>query len=185
MNTTHTINGRAWTAVLGDTYTDRSGVERRKAGHMSLTIAEPITSGDGERARKTGGLTVNVCPTWGHGRAIAMRGDVETGGQVRCSVADDVVQLIEVLRDDIPHILGNWSTYGLDAIRLTPEPTAPAQPAPAPTVDANAALAALLTPATAPDPWDAVRAQGASEDVIAALIAADITPAAALATLTA
>lgn len=170
MNTYTCKSGRVFELVLGKDY-EHDGVVKRRAGHVSITVTEPVSSGKAT----VPGLVVNACPTWGKGRTIAIRGG-ESGGQARLAPADDLPTLVEILTEDIPELFGAWGTLGLEAKVLSdPEP-----PTVAP-VEGLAALKGLLTEPT--DPWAAVRAVGADDELIAKLIDAGFTPKDAIAAM--
>ena len=169
MNTYTTSTGNVWSLIPGETY-DKDGVQHVKAGHASITVSE--------REGNTPGLAVNICPTWAHGRTIALRGSVDNGGQARLAIADDVPRLLDILHTDVAEMFGAWSTFGLAGGPVNPV-SVTAAPA-VPTANADDALASLLAPA---DSWDVVRAKGVTEDMITRLVNADITPDEALARL--
>lgn len=174
MNTYKCQSGREWQLIPGKTY-DKDGVEHQRAGHVSTTVAEPIAG-----KATVPGLTVNACPTWARGRTIALRGG-DSGGQARLSVADDLPALVEILTEDLPELFGAWETLDLEAKVL-----APITPTPTPTVAPVEGLAALKGLLAEPaDPWAAVRAVGADDELIAALIARNVTPEEAIAAMNA
>ena len=167
MNTYTTSTGNVWSLIPGETY-DKDGAAYVKAGHASITVSE--------RDGNTPGLAVNICPTWAHGRTIALRGSVDNGGQARLAIADDVPRLLDILHTDVAEMFGAWSTFGLAGGPVNPTPTV-ASPVP-PTVGADALLE-LLLPSAPVDPWQVVRDAGVTDDMVAQLIAANVTPEAA------
>lgn len=167
MSTYTTSTGNVWSLIPGETY-DKDGVAHVKAGHASITVSE--------REGNTPGLAVNVCPTWAHGRTIALRGSVDNGGQARLAIADDVPRLLDILHTDVAELFGAWSTFGLAGGPVSPAPTTSA---PTPPVVGADALLELLLPGAPVDPWQAVKDAGVTDDMVAQLIAANVTPEAA------
>lgn len=167
MSTYTTSTGNVWSLIPGETY-DKDGAAYVKAGHASITVSE--------RDGNTPGLAVNVCPTWAHGRTIALRGSVDNGGQARLAIADDVPRLLDILHTDVAELFGAWSTFGLAGGPVNP-PANTSAPKP-PVVGADALLE-LLLPSTPVDPWQVVRDAGVTDDMVAQLIAANVTPEAA------
>ena len=84
-------------------------------------------------------------------------------------------RLLDILHTDIAELFGAWSTFGLAGGPVNPVNT----PAPTPPVVGADALLELLLPSASDDPWQAVKDAGVSDQMVAQLIAADVTPEAA------
>ena len=172
MNTYTCKSGRVFELVLGKDY-EHDGAVKRRAGHVSITVTEPITAGKAT----VPGLVVNACPTWGKGRTIAIRGG-ESGGQARLAPADDLPTLVEILTEDIPELFGAWGTLGLEATVVTPAP----EPLTLDAVESLVGVDALRDLLNAPvDPWQELRDIGADDALINKLQEAGYTPETALA----